>query len=585
MEFLKGLSIVPGIALGKVLVLNIQDFLSPRRFIFKEEVDREIERFRAAVSVTIRSLSRLSKEVESRVGEELGLIFKAHIGILEDAVFQKDVEDAIRQQLLSAEYAVSLVIRKLEKGLRAVSDEYLSQRATDVVDIGKRLQNALAGSDAVRLDDLEEPVILVARDLTPSQLAGFAHDKIAGVALDRGGVSSHTSILLRAFEIPSVIGLGRASTDVSSNETAIIDGGNGLVILRPTEEVIERYRSKQSQFVRRLAKLKREAVIPAVTLDGKRVAVTGNIEFPEEITQALQFGLEGIGLYRTEYLYLALDHEPDEEDHFAAYRKAVETLKGKPLVLRTLDLGADKLFSQDVLMNEANPFLGFRSIRMFLSHKQNVMRLQLRAMLRASNFGKVKILFPMISSVSEIRKAKEILEEVKRDLDEKQIPYDTDVEIGIMIEVPSIALTSDIAAREVDFFSIGTNDLIQFSLAVDRTNEKVSYLYQPLDISIIRLIKTVIDNAHRHNIPVSMCGEMSGDPINTLLLLGLGLDEFSVAPAAGPLIKHVIRNVEFEQARSVARRVLKLPGHKEVHDYLLARTKELVPDIEVGSYF
>jgi len=585
MEFVKGISVVPGVALGKVLVLDMQDFLSAKRFIFKENADDEVKRFKKAVEGTISNLVQLSEKVDSRIGEELALIFKAHIGILEDKVFQDDVEKAIREKLLSAEYAVSLVLRKLEKALRTVSDEYLSQRATDITDIGKRLQNRLAGSEAVRLDDIKEPVIIVARDLTPSQLASFDHDKIAGVALDRGGLSSHTSILLRAFEIPSVIGLETVSTDVSSTEMAIVEGSTGLVILRPTEEVLERYRSKKDEFANRIAKLKKEGIIPAVTLDGTKVKVTANIEFPEEIRHGLEFGLEGIGLYRTEYLYLTLDHEPDEEDHFKAYKKAVDNLEGKPIVLRTLDLGADKLFSRDVLLNESNPFLGFRSIRMFLSEKQEIMKLQLRAMLRASNYGNVKILFPMISSLSEIREAKAILEEVKDDLKKQKIPYDEDVEIGIMIEVPSIALVSDFAAKEVDFFSLGTNDLIQFSLAVDRTNDKVSYLFQPLDMSILRLIKTVIDNAHNNNIETAMCGEMSGDPLNTILLLGMGLDEFSVAPASGPLIKHVIRNVELKQARKIAQRALRLTDPRDLHKYLLSKTKELIPDMDVGVAF
>mgnify|MGYP006286998311 CR=1 FL=1 len=585
MEFVKGISVVPGIAIGKVLVLDMQDFLSSKRFIFKEEVDREKTRFRTAVKNTISSLSQLSMKMDDKVGGELALIFKAHIGILEDSIFQQDVEKAISQKLLSAEYAVSLVLRKLEKALRDVSDEYLSQRATDIADIGKRLQNALAGSEAVRLDDIDEPIIIVARDLTPSQLAGFDHNNIAGVALDRGGLSSHTSILLRAFEIPSVIGLEKVSTDVSSTEMAIVEGGTGLVILRPTEEVLERYDSKKNEFAVHIAKLKKEGIIPAVTLDGKKITVTANIEFPEEIGHALEFGLEGIGLYRTEYLYLTLNREPDEEDHFKAYKKAVDSLDGKPIVLRTLDLGADKLFSRDVLLNEANPFLGFRSIRMFLSEKQEVLKLQLRAMLRASNYGNVKILFPMISSLGEIREAKSILQEVMDDLDAAKIPYDEDIQIGIMIEVPSIAMVSDIAAKEVDFFSLGTNDLIQFSLAVDRTNDKVSYLFQPLEVSILRIIKTVIDNAHTHGIETAMCGEMSGDPMNTILLLGMGLDEFSVAPASGPLIKHVIRNVELKQAENIAHKALKITDHSSLHSYLLSETKKLIPDMDVETFF
>ena len=585
MEFVKGLAVVPGIAIARVLVLDIQDFLTAKRFVFTHEVNDEIKRFRLAVEQVIKDLDQLRAKVDTKVGGELALIFQAHIGILQDKIFQEDVENAVREKLLTAEYATSTVMRKLEKALRAVSDEYLSQRATDVVDISRRLQQALAGSKAHKLKDLTEPVIIVARDLTPSQLAAFDHDKITGVAMDRGGLSSHTSILLRAFGIPAVIGLNTVSTDVSSNETAIVDGSCGLVILRPSDEMVRKYEAKKGEYLKRLAVLHKEGIIPAVTTDGVKISVTANIEFPEEIEHALDSGMEGIGLYRTEYLYLELDHEPNEEDHFKAYRKSVGALKGKPIVLRTLDLGADKLFSRDILVDEANPFLGFRSIRMFLTAKQDIFKLQLRAMLRASNFGPVRILFPMISSLSEIREAKLLLEEVKEELDEKKIPYDKKVPIGVMIEVPSLAISSDIAAKEVDFFSIGTNDLVQFTMAVDRTNDRVSYLYQPLEMSIIRLVKMVIDNGHKNSIPVSMCGEMSGDPVNTILLLGMGLDEFSVAPTAGPLIKHIIRHVDRRDCEAIAKKALKIGDHNELYNYLIKETRRLIPDLGMGGIF
>ncbi len=580
MEFVKGISVVAGIAIGKVLVLDVQDFLTHRRFIYDKEIPAEIQRFRDAVTKTVGDLSQLRDKVDSKVGEELALIFQAHIGILQDKIFQEDVENYIREQLLSAEYAVSTELRKLEKALRSVSDEYLSQRATDITDIGKRLQFALAGAEAQRLGDLEEPVIIVARDLAPTQLAAFDHNKIAGVAMDRGGLSSHTSILLRAFEIPSVIGLEKISTDVSSDEMAIIDGGNGIVILRPNDQVLEKYRKKQGEYFSRIAKLKKESLIPAVTQDGKRVHVTANIEFPEEIDHALESGLEGIGLYRTEYLYLTQDTEPTEEDHFTAYKKAVQSLNGKPITLRTLDLGADKYFSKGVTQTESNPFLGFRSVRMFLSGDPEVMKRQLRAMLRASIYGEVKILFPMISNMEEIHQAKAIYVEVQEELNEMKIPFSENVKIGVMVEVPSIAMISDIAAQEVDFFSIGTNDLIQFTMAVDRTNDKVSYLYQPHDISILRLVRTVIDNAHINDIQVSMCGEMSGDPINTILLLGMGLDEFSVAPASGPIIKHILRNVSMKDAKAVAEKSYTMIDHNELFNFLRNETNRLVPDID-----
>lgn len=577
MEIKKGIGVSPGIAISTAIVLDAEDLLIPRRTIEPAEVGREVQRLKHALSQSQADLAALRSGIAAKHGKEISGIFNFHIGILKDKSLIEQIVTEIRQRQATAEYAVSVVMRRYSAHFLGMSDRYLAERVKDIHDIEKRLLRHLVGQRHEGLLHLKQDVIVIAHDLLPSQTAALDKTRVRGFATDVGGRTSHTAIVARAMGIPAVVGLGDITSEVSGGDTVIIDGSRGVVIVNPDEEQLAEHREAEKRYLRvekELAELRDQ---PAQTLDNHVVSLLANIEFSEEIGDALRRGSEGIGLYRTEFLFLAGDKEPSEEDHFKAYSAAVRNLAGRPLVIRTLDLGADKYTQAKAAHPERNPFLGDRSIRLCL-HDIPMFKRQLRAIMRASALGDVRIMFPLISTLMELRQARMILNDVIEELEDEGVPFRRDIPIGIMIEVPSAALMANQFAKEVNFFSIGTNDLIQYTLAVDRTNEKVAGLFCPAHPAVLALIRDVIRAASRNQISVSVCGEMAGEPLYTLLLLGLGLTVFSMNAPDVPEVKKIIRSTTIEHARQVARKVMSFDSERQVMHFLREETRKIIPE-------
>jgi phosphotransferase system enzyme I (PtsI) len=571
----KGIGVSPGVAICQAVVVDTEDFDIPQRRVPAEHAQQELARLRQAIDASREGLRDLSQRTADRIGKETASIFDFHLTLLEDQNLQGKIIDAITSNQVSAEYAVAMVLRGYAKEFLAMP-EYLSERVKDIYDIEKRLLSNLIGQHRQTLAHLDQDVIVLAHELTPSQTASLDRAHVLGLGFDAGGITGHTAIVARAMGIPAVVGLKDVTNDVNNGDLVIIDGNRGVVIIDPTEETIaenQKYAKEQSEFVHSLEPLRD---MPAETLDGHRVTLLGNIEFPHEADVVLAKGGEGIGLYRTEFLYLESEHEPSEEEHYQAYREVIQRTPNHPIVIRTVDLGADKYTQARSRTPERNPFLGLRSIRYCM---QNVpmFKTQIRAILRASVDANVSMMFPLVSNLLELRQAKTIVRDVMEDLEEEGIPYRPDLPIGMMVETPSAALQADAFAKEVDFFSIGTNDLVQYTLAVDRVNEKVASLFSESSPAVLRLVKEVIRTGQRHGVSVSLCGEMGGDPVFTLLLLGLGLRSFSCAPPVIPEIKKVIRSVTLEHARQVARRVMSFDSDKETSNYLRAELRKIMP--------
>ena len=456
-----------------------------------------------------------------------------------------------------------------------IEDEYLKERIADINDVGRRILRNLLGKEKKSLSDLKEKVIIVAHDLSPSDTAAMHKDHVAAFVTDVGGKTSHTAIMAKSLEIPAVVGVENATTVVNSGDTLIVDGALGVIIVDPDQETLDSYHSQEQKLKGIAEKFLSAKDLPAVTKDGVKIEINANIEFPDEVPAVKLHGGEGIGLYRTEFFYMNRKDSPTEDEHYLAYKYVAETMNPYPVIIRTLDLGGDKFLSQFKIPYEMQPFLGWRAIRFCLARPE-IFKLQLRAILRASAHGNLKLMYPMISGVEELRQANKLLNEAKEELRLKNIPFDDDIQVGAMIEVPSAALTADILAQEADFFSIGSNDLIQYSLAVDRANEKVAYLYEPSHPAILRLINNIIESAHKADINVGMCGEMAGEPSLALILLGLGLDEFSMPPQVIPELKFLIRSITMDQAREIAQGALKLSTSREVEDYAQLKLKEIL---------
>jgi len=567
---LKGIAVSPGIAIGKAFLLNMESFVIPKIAIKKEEVPEEIERFKQVLKQTREEIINIQKKLNRELGSKHSDIFNAHLLILDDPVLTEQMTEKIKKRKLTAEYLFQQVIRNYEKAFSKIDDAYFKERISDIQDVGKRIIRNLLGRKKTNLANLEKNVIVVSYDLSPSDTALMRKEKIMGFATDVGGKTSHTAIMARALEIPAVVGLEKISTKAKNGDLLIIDGDKGIVIINPRPEVIEKYYKKKEEVLKFNQELKKIRALPAQTKDGCPIEITANIELPEEIDSVLKEGAEGIGLYRTEYFFLNRSVLPTEEEQYQAYKFVAQKMNPHPVVIRTLDLGGDKFLSHLNIPAEMNPFLGWRAIRFCLA-RPDIFKTQLKAILRASKYGKLKIMYPMISSVEEFRQANRVLAEVKKELEEQSIPFDKEVEIGAMIEIPSAALTADILAKEADFFSIGTNDLIQYSLAVDRINEKIAYLYEPNHPAILRLIKTVIEAAHKEGIWVGMCGEMCSEPVFIPLLLGLGLTKFSVSPLMLLRVKKVIRSVSLKEAKAAAREILNLETIKDIKRFSRSR--------------
>jgi len=578
MEIKKGIGVSPGVAICQAVVLDAEEYRIPQRHVSAERVPLEIERLHRALDQSRRELTDLRDSAAQRLGAETAAIFDFHLALLGDKALLDKFEQKIRAESVTAEYAVANVLRHYAKEFLQMP-EYLADRVKDVYDIERRILRNLIGESRESLTRLREDVVVLAHDLTPSQTANLDRAHILGLATDAGGRTSHTAIVARALGIPAVVGLNDVTTATDAGDTVIIDGNRGVVIISPDEASIEEHQRFEQRLVELEHDLDKIRDLPAVTRDGHEITILGNIEFPQEAETVIAKGGVGIGLYRTEFLYLSSEDEapPTEEDHYQAYCKVIEIMQDRPVCIRTLDLGADKWTQERAAVPERNPFLGLRSIR-FCFKNLDLFKIQLRAILRASLRGDVSVMFPLVTTLMELRQAKMILRDVIEDLEEEGLEVRSDVPVGIMVEVPSAALQCDILAEEVDFFSIGTNDLVQYTLAVDRGNERVASLFTPAHPAVLWLIKRVIRAGRNNDVGVSLCGEMASQPEFALLLLGMGLKTFSIAPPAIPEIKRLIRSCTMKHARKVASDVLKFDSDKQVVRYLRNQVRQVLPD-------
>ena len=567
METLRGISASPGIAIGKVFYYLDESIKVPRYGITPEECVSEKKRFFAAVDKARDEIESLKTDSTSEMGENQSKFLDAHILMLQDPDFIGNIEKNLELQLRNVEWILYDTIDGLIQRLESSTDVYLKERTLDIHDVSKRILNHLLFRERISLADLVEDVILVTHNLLPSDALALYKGKVRGIALDVGGKTSHTAILARAFEIPAVLGLSTITQHARTGDEVIVDGNNGTVIVNPDSATRQRYQSSSRAYQEREIELLSLNELPAETRDGKLIKLMANIEVPEETESVLAHGADGIGLYRSEFLFLRPDGLPTEEVQYEAYRRVLNGSGGKSVTIRTLDLGGDKTISSMPGIDEANPILGWRAIRFCLAQPEMFL-VQLRAILRASAHGNLQIMFPMISGLEELDKALAMLEQAKDSLRRAGEEYDENIAVGIMIETPSAAMTSDILARRVDFFSIGTNDLIQYTIAVDRGNERIAYLYEPFHPGVIRLIKVVIDHAHDAGIPVSMCGEMAGDPVATVILLGLGLDVFSMSAFTIPEVKKIIRTVSLWDAEELVGTIGEMWSVVEIDEYV-----------------
>jgi len=572
----KGIGVSPGVAICQAAVVDAEDFDIPLRHVPVDLAQVEGTRLREAIAKSKKELQELSKRTADRIGKETARIFDFHLTLLEDKSLLRKFTDAITAEHVSAEYAVATVLRGYAKEFLAMP-EYLAERVKDVYDIEKRVLRNLIGQKRQSLTKLKQDVIVLAHDLTPSQIAAIDRRHVLGLGIDAGGATSHTAIVARAMGMPAVVGLNDVSAEVTTGDLVIVDGNRGVVVVDPSEAAIEDYQRLAKRQVEFHHSLDAIRDLPATTQDGHEIMLLGNIEFPDEAKAVLEHGGQGIGLYRTEFLYLGTDTEPNEEDHYRAYREVIKLIDGHGVVIRTVDLGADKHTQSRARMPERNPFLGCRSIRFCMQHIP-MFKTQIRAILRAAVDADVSLLFPLVTNLLELRQAKTIIRDVMEDLEEENIEFRHDIPIGMMVETPSAGLQADAFAKEVDFFSIGTNDLVQYTLAVDRGNEKVASLFSEAHPAVLRLIKEVIRTGQRQGVPVALCGEMGGDPLYTMLLLGLGLRTFSCSPPVIPEVKKVIRSVTMEHARQVARRVMSFDSDKETVNFLRAELRKVMPE-------
>lgn len=579
MEIKRGIAVAPGVAIGPAMVIDTEGFRIPHRFVDPKHRQDEVARLRAALSAAAEESRLRQKLTSEKLGKKYGDIFAAHACLIEDPELVREVENLIRQKKYSAPYAVSRVMRRHAKALESIDKSHFSARASDLFDIEKSILRNLLGTTGEGLKHLRQPVVVLAHDLTPSETAGLDPKMVHAFVTEAGGRASHTAIMAGVLEIPAVVGVGKFLTDVSGGDEVIVDGNRGVVILDPDEETRERYEQTRRTFVTFETKLGELRDLPAETRDNVRVFLHGNIEFPHEAQHCLDRGADGVGLYRTEFLYLNKQSDPTEDEHLDAYLTVIRTLGSLPIIIRTLDLGADKFWTKtDNRQEERNPFLGLRSVRLCLRNL-TLFKTQMRAILRASAFGNVRIMFPMVSTLLELRQCKMILNEVKEDLEDEGIAFNRKLPVGTMVEVPSAAILADQLGREVDFFSIGTNDLIQYTLAADRTNENMASLYNPADPAVLRLIGMVVEAAQQCKIEVSVCGEMSGEPLYTMLLLGMGLRQLSVTPHNIPEIKKIIRSVTIEEATQVAQEVRRLETARDVNNFLRDKTRRILPEV------
>ena len=567
---LRGIGVSPGIAIGEVMLTERVIFTSRKEDISPDNIEKELTRLKKAVERTKGQLTRVKEEVKKKMGEEHAFIFEAHLLMLEDKSLYSKLEESIKKERCRAEWALSRIHDRYQKIFDSIRDEYFRQRKSDVADVLTKIYRNLEPKDQKRGDDGSEKII-VARDLLPSEAAvRMSRGNVLAVAIDMGGQTSHTAILARSLNIPAVVGLHNISQKVKNGDFLIVDGTDGEVIVNPPLAIRKEFLSKKKKYDDYRKELKKTAKLSSLTLDDVRFFPLANIELPEEVNLALSLGAEGIGLFRSEFIYFQSTSLPTEEEHFSIYSRIAKEAYPHPVTIRTMDLGGEKNLPQLKIEKEPNPALGLRAIRLSLRDK-SLFKIQLKAIMRASHLKNVRILLPMITAIEEIEEAKFLLQEVKGELKKKRVKFDENVPLGVMIEVPAAAAITDLLVKEVDYLSIGTNDLIQYYLAVDRSNESVSYLYKPLHPSILRLLRFIIEAAQRGGKDITVCGEMAADPLSALVLFGFGLRKFSMNPIFIPRIKKTLRSVEYKTVREVVQKAVTLKTSQEIEEYVIEK--------------
>ena len=580
---LNGIAVYPGIVIGKAhLVDRSKVKILYQYLVNTEHLNGEVDRFEEALRQVEKEMQSLKNGMAEKV-EDLSFILDSHLMILKDSMLRDSTIRTIQDERINAEWALKKSLEKIRKVFDQIDDEYISNRISDVENVTERILRTLSGKAQQSLSEIDSRVIIVAHDLSPADTTELNLGKVMGFITDVGGRTSHTAIMAQALEIPAVVGLENATDAVADGDLLIVDGSTGVVVVNPDDRAIIYYQEKKLQLETYRSSIARQSHLPAVTPDGQHITITANIEFLEEVTAVRNYGGEGIGLYRTEFLYLRTKGFPEEEDLFEDYREIAELMAPEPVSIRTLDIGGDKFVSELEITKEMNPALGLRAIRFCLKQPE-IFKTQLRAILRASVYGNIRLIFPMISGLQELLDAKEILSQVKADLDRDQILYNEDMEVGIMVEIPSAVIMAEVLAKHVDFFSIGTNDLIQYLLAIDRVNEYVAHMYQPFDPALIRMIAKVVEAARHEDIRVTLCGEMAGDPLCVPILLGLGLDALSMNARSIPLIKKIVRAMPISQARHDLKEIMRLHTAGSVQKYLFERTGGMFPELREKGY-
>jgi phosphotransferase system enzyme I (PtsI) len=578
-DMLQGVAASAGVAIGRAFLFHHEELDLPHYKLDESEIDSEIARFHSAIEKTKRELEEIQYRSEQEMPDGHSDIFQAHLLILQDPTLIEKIVDGIRNTKSNTEFVVTEVANRAIEQFSKMEDEYMRARSIDIHDVFKRVIHNLLDKERMDLSLLDREVIIIAHDLSPSDTALMNKNYVLGFATNVGSKTSHTAIMARALEIPAVVGLGNITSQVKTGDMVIIDGNHGKVLVNPDENIVQEYLTEQRNFREFERSLDILRNLPSVTLDNHSVELAGNIEIPEEIDSVLEHGAKGIGLYRTEYLYIRKREMPSEDEQYESYRDAVEKVYPDPVIIRTLDLGGDKFASYLEFSDDVDSIMGLRAIRLCLQRQDDIFMPQLRAILRASAHGNLKVMFPMVSGIEEFRLAKAVLEQAKMKIAEENIPFDPDLEVGVMIEVPSAAMTADILAKEADFFSIGTNDLIQYTLAVHRVNEEIAYLYEPLHPAVLRLIQMAVGAAHKAGIWISMCGEMAGDPVMIPMLLGMGLDKFSMSPTAVPEVKKLIRSISIQEAREIKQKAFSFSTPWEIDNYVYSEAMKRFPEL------